>query len=132
MCKTIGCQNKPSRGNFCYACQKRRYRAANPELAAYQNLKDNAKRRKKEFNLSFDEFQRFAVESKYILKRGKKKDSFHIDRIDESRGYTIDNIQVLTNVENLRKFRTFNYRDQNGPHFTTKTAGRHIDGYCPF
>jgi hypothetical protein len=80
-----------------------RWRKANPLRYAYQNLKGNAKRRGKVFDLTFDEFKQFAVKTEYIGKKGRTAESYHVDRIDPARGYTINNIQVLTNSENMRK-----------------------------
>lgn len=70
---------------------------------AYLNLKSNAKRRGKVFELTFDQFREFASQCQYIKKKGRTANSYHIDRIDETKGYTIDNIQLLTNIENIQK-----------------------------
>jgi hypothetical protein len=82
----------------------KKYREKYPLKYAYQNLKDNAKRRGKDFNLTFKEFKEFATKVEYIKKKGIKGECFHIDRIDENKGYTKDNIQLLTNSQNVRKF----------------------------
>lgn len=71
--------------------------------SAYNNLKCNAKRRDKDFDLSFEDFEKFAIEYDYLRGKGKKTSSYSIDRIDNSKGYTIDNIQVTTLGENSRK-----------------------------
>ncbi len=76
-------------------------------------LKNNARRRGKDFQLTFEQFLEFAVKSGYIAGKGIYKESLHIDRIDETKGYTVDNIQVLTNIENVRKYLSYNY-DKNG------------------
>ncbi len=94
--------------------RKKIWREKNPMKAAYQTLKYNAKRRGKEFDLTFEQFKEFAIKTEYINKRGKNKDSYHIDRIDENKGYTIDNIQVLTNTKNLFKYIEFKQRNPDG------------------
>lgn len=132
MCATPNCNKKPSRGNYCYACAKRRYRAANPLRAAYTQLRQNAKRRGKGFTLTFEQFEQFAVKTDYQFKRGRTKESYHIDRREETGPYSINNIQVLTNSQNIRKFRTFKYRDENGPHFKTVTVKPVEAGDCPY
>lgn len=71
--------------------------------AAYQALKDNAKRRGKDFNLSFDEFKLFCRRTHYLTKKGKTKESYSIDRIKNHLGYTPGNIQVLTLSRNTIK-----------------------------
>ena len=89
---------------LCSKHYTRERRRKNPVRASFQALKDNAKRRGKEFSLTFKEFEKFAVETSYIYSKGRKIDSLHIDRIDESKGYHIENIQVLTNGDNVRKY----------------------------
>jgi hypothetical protein len=113
MCVTKHCRKPGYRGNYCHSCSKRRYKERHPERYAYTVLRNNAKRRGKEFDLTYEQFLEFAVKSGYIAGRGIYKESLHIDRIDESKGYTMDNIQVLTNTQNIKKYMTYNY-DQNG------------------
>ena len=84
----------------------------NPLRHAYNCLKNNAKRRGKYFNLTYEQFKDFAIKTKYVDHRGRTADSYHIDRIDENEGYTIDNIQVLSNKDNVRKF--FNHYYDEG------------------
>lgn len=88
------------KNNYCSKCQ----RLKNPEKYAYQTLKDNAKRRGKEFTLTFEQFNEFAIKTNYIARKGRKKDCLHVDRICEKDGYTKENIQVLTNSQNVRKY----------------------------
>lgn len=99
-CKTPGCRNnaRPS-GAACHTCQAH----GNPARYAYRHLKANAKRRGKEFSLTLEQFTAFAIETQYLDKRGKTATSYTIDRIDPTRGYHADNIQVLTNRENVQK-----------------------------
>jgi len=81
--------------------------------SAYNNLRQNAKRRGKEFQISFEEFESFCVKSNYIAGKGRSAESFHVDREKEHLGYTIDNLQVLTNSENIRKYLRYQH-DQKG------------------
>lgn len=85
------------------------WRERNPVRAAYLNLKSNAKRRGKQFELTFEEFEEFAVSTSYIAKKGRRKHSMHIDRIDENIGYTRSNIQPLQNGQNVRKYLRYRY-----------------------
>jgi len=71
---------------------------------AYYNLRSNAKHRGKEFDLTFEQFKKFAIETDYFVGKGKKKDSYSIDRIDNNKGYTLDNIQIMTLSENSKKY----------------------------
>lgn len=113
MCITKFCRKPKYKGNYCHSCKKRRYKEKHPEKYAYIVLKNNARRRGKYFDLTFEQFLEFSVKSGYMAGKGIYKESLHIDRIDESKGYTIDNIQVLSNIENVKKYLTYNY-DKNG------------------
>ena len=103
-CETKRCTNpKTKKGSYCAKCSMRKWRANNPLKSAYFTLRDNAKRRKKEFTITFEEFKKFCYETQVLAGRGRSKDSYHIDRIDDNKGYSYDNIQVLTNTENMKK-----------------------------
>jgi hypothetical protein len=78
-----------------------------PEKYAFNNLKQNAKRRGKVFELTFEQFQQFAVETEYMAGKGITKHGLHIDRIDPEKGYLIQNIRVLTNSENVIRHRKY-------------------------
>jgi hypothetical protein len=98
---------------------------------AYQNLKSNSKRRGKAFELTFEEFSEFAIEVDYLKKKGITSTSLHVDRIDENKGYTRDNIQGLENSKNVRKWLIYHY---NGVamEFETKTTKPQIIKDVPF
>lgn len=96
-------------GNYCSKCQ----RLKNPYKYAYQTLKDNAKRRGKVFELTFEQFCEFAIKTDYITRKGIKKNSIHIDRIKEDVGYKIDNIQPLTNSQNIKKYLKYYWDEYN-------------------
>lgn len=97
------------------------WRAKNPLKHAYNTLKANAKRRGKYFDLTFEQFKQFAVRVDYLSKKGRGANSYHVDRREEPGGYTLSNMQLLTNSENVKKFAAFKNRDPDGAHFTTVT-----------
>jgi len=105
ICAAGGC-NRQTNGKMqrCPCCQKRKWRANNPVRSAYNNLKNNADRRGKEFTISFQYFKKFVVATDYIKRKGRSSTCYHIDRIDESKGYIPGNLQLLTNAENNRKY----------------------------
>ena len=82
----------------------RRWRKLNPLRSAYLDLKSNAKRRGKKFEITFEYFKRFAKRCKVFNRRGILKDSYHIDRKKEDAGYVIGNLQMITNSENVKKY----------------------------
>lgn len=103
------CKNKIKAKGYCSKHYLQYWRKNNIEKATYLNLKHNAIRRGKSFDLSFDDFCKFAKKFKYFAGKGINKESLHIDRINEELGYSINNIQVLTNTENVTKWLEYYY-----------------------
>jgi hypothetical protein len=114
LCVSRCCMNTRREGsNFCHKHNNRRYRANNPERYAFHTLKDNAKRRGHFFDLTYEDFLAFLKSHpNYMANKGRKSSSIHIDRIDINKGYTLSNLQTLTNRENVQK--------------------QHNEDYCPF
>lgn len=104
LCVTKWCRNERGTGRrICYKCIKRIFAKRHPIRNAYFNLRTNAKRRGKKFPLTLEQFRKFAIETAYIEKRGITARKFHVDRIDNTKGYSIDNIQSITNRANRKK-----------------------------
>lgn len=87
----------------------RRWRENNPVKYAYNNLKGSAKRRGLEFTLTFEQFEEFAVRTEYIQNKGKKRDSYTIDRINPLKGYIIENIRILPLSVNSSRKKVLDY-----------------------
>lgn len=104
-CIVSGCRGKKAegKGGLCFRHAMHKFKEDRPETYFYNNLKQNAKRRGHEFNLTLEEFRQFCKETGYLKGKGRKAKSLTIDRIDPSKGYQLDNIQVLTNSDNIRK-----------------------------
>lgn len=97
-------RRKPTqKRKLCNTCKSEEFFLRYPAKRAFHNLKNNAKRRGKEFNLSYDWFLKFVTDTNYIEKKGREPHSLSIDRIDNSKGYTEDNLQVITFSENASK-----------------------------
>jgi hypothetical protein len=111
-CATSYCQ-RLSPEKYCSCCAKRIYRAKYPMKAAYQNLRSNAKRRRKEFSITFEDFALFCQRTQYITYKGKKKDSYSIDRPKNHLGYTLDNMSILTLSQNTIKMVFIDYDWEN-------------------
>lgn len=105
-CSTRYCLNDVAVCGVCWKCYSRRWRANNPLLAAYTALKCNAKRRDIPFFLTKEEFHELCVLTNYLKLRGKTPDSMSIDRIVDSAGYVMGNLNVITLAENTRKRHT--------------------------
>lgn len=102
-CSSYGCKNAAG-GKFCGSCRSRLSRLADPMRYAYQNLKHRAKERNKEFTLTLEEFKEFCVEQHYMKGKGRTIGSYNIDRIDNEKGYTRDNIKVMDKLKNIKKY----------------------------
>lgn len=98
------CGNKAREGKTeCNTCNKRRWRENNPIMAVYTAKRDDARKRRIGFFITFEEFVKFIVDTEYMLRRGRGKFDLTIDRIKPQLGYRAGNLQILTNQENARK-----------------------------
>lgn len=115
-CTTQFCRNEAAKGRTkCWKCVKRQQRERNPIKESYYTLKYHAKERGKEFSLTFEEFEKFCKKTNYMIGKGRSKDGYHINRIDETKGYTVDNIQVLSNSENVKKYLVYSHNENGKP-----------------
>ena len=105
-CAAYGCKNKPCarKRGLCH-CHYRRFRATtDPVYDRYTNFKGNAERRGKEFTITIEEFRQFCETTGYIIKKGRRGKLATVDRIDNTQGYHIWNIQLITNAANISKY----------------------------
>lgn len=103
-CNTPRCKREPYvKRRYCCTCLRRKAKTLNPVGYHFDALKQNAKRRGKEFTITLDQYREFATTHGLFDATGRKRTNRTIDRIDPDRGYHIDNIQVLTISENSRK-----------------------------
>lgn len=120
LCPQPFCKRKKRKGKqLCTTCDKKLWRQKYPMKAVFQTLRQNARRRGKIFTLTFEFFQEFCRETKYMRGRGREQKSYTIDRIDNNKGYTPDNIQRLTKSENSRKGTKTLIYDYRYPELTT-------------
>jgi hypothetical protein len=102
-CQQKGCSKKKKKKGLCSTHYSAKWRKENPIRSAYSNLRNNAKRRGKEFDLTLEEFEKFCIKTEYLIGKGRTKEGYTIDREKEEIGYTKDNIRVLTNSQNISK-----------------------------
>lgn len=82
----------------------KRFRENSPERNTYNNLKTNAKRRKKFFDLTFAQFLHFLQKNPdYMKKKGVACRMLQIDCRINKDGYTFNNIRSITAKENRWK-----------------------------
>lgn len=111
-CETPGCHHSSPTRKFCGGCRARKSREKDPVRYAYSNLKHRANERKKEFTLTLEEFREFCVRTEYMKGKGKTIGSYNVDRIDETKGYTADNIQCLDKQKNIKKYCDYNWQEK--------------------
>jgi hypothetical protein len=103
-CITPDCTNEaPKHRRFCYKCTKRKYREKYPLKYWYDTLKMNAKRRRKEFTLTQEQFNEFCKRTGYDKYKGKTANSMSIDRIRDCDGYHANNIRTITLSANTKR-----------------------------
>jgi hypothetical protein len=71
--------------------------------AQFNWLLRSAEKRGIEVTITFDEFSTWAIENDYLARVGRSPDSVHCDRKDSTKGYSLDNIQILTASQNCSK-----------------------------
>jgi adenine specific DNA methylase Mod len=110
-CSVMRCNNKcKGRAKMCNTCRSRKCRQGDPVRYAYNNLIAHAKERGILCTITLDEFREFCHKVKYIGFTGRSAESYTIDRRHCDIGYHIDNIQVMANSNNVKKFFTYDWR----------------------
>ena len=90
-------------GRLCGTHHVAAWRKRNPTKAAWRSLVDHAKGRKIKFDIPFEAFVELCEATGYIEGKGQRPEDLAIDRIDAAKGYTLDNIRVITVEANGRK-----------------------------
>jgi hypothetical protein len=104
LCCVKGCRTiRAKRSRLCHGHRMAKWRRENPIVSQFNTLRDSARRRKIDFSLTLAEFSTLCELTNYHEEAGSFCDSLQIDRIDPSKGYSIDNIQVITTSENTAK-----------------------------
>lgn len=105
-CVTPYCRNKRKKKHrLCSKCLSKLWKERHPERYFYNYWKQNAKRRGKDFRVTFEEFLKFCKENNFMELKGKYKENLSIDRIRSHEGYYYENLQVLTVGANAAKQR---------------------------
>jgi len=134
-CSNENCQLEGGiRTGLCRRHRVEKWRRDNPVRYAYTNLKDNAKRRGKEFSISFEYFVNWCASYEYIQRKGKSKSGFTVDRIDNDLGYVEGNLQCISNEENVKKYCKFRWNGNDLPSdFVVESNRLKQDlSQCPF
>lgn len=105
-CCAYSCKNKPAPklGGLCFKHYQRKRRKLDPVGVRFTQFRTNALNRSKDFSITLDQFREFCTRTGYCIIKGKRGKNATVDRIDNKKGYHIDNIQLLTLRENVRKY----------------------------
>lgn len=95
---------------LCHECNSNRVKSNTPEWKMHQRAKQRAKKLDREFTLEFDDISIPEICPVLGIKleqhsgsSGGKPNSPSLDRIDNSKGYTKENIQVISHKANQMK-----------------------------
>jgi len=103
-CATPYCRKQASKPHLvCHSCRAESWKRSKPFSYHYNAFRNNARRRGKDFAITLEQYTEFAIQHGLIDSSGNKRSNLSIDRVDPTRGYHLDNIQVLTISENTRK-----------------------------
>ena len=106
-CSTPYCRNTRVKGRkFCSNCHAKQWKKNHPEAYFYNYWKQNAKRRGKIFEVTFEQFQQFCKDNNFMELKGRFSENASIDRIRSWEGYYYENLQVLSVGGNVRKQRS--------------------------
>lgn len=99
-----------SRMTLCKPCNSKRVKSLSPEWRMHQRAKSRCKQSNREFNIDVSDIvipdvcPILGIELNMNSgKSGAYRNSPSLDRIDNSRGYTKDNIQVISQLANAMK-----------------------------
>jgi hypothetical protein len=113
-CETEDCKNIPDgKRKFCSTCRSRKSRGKDVVRYAFNVLRSNARRRRKECTITIQQFRKFCKKHNYIEEKGRHADGLTIDRIRQEEGYHIWNIQILKNKDNIKKHWAYTYFTKN-------------------
>lgn len=108
LCQAHGCKNnRPKKDRFCPKHRARYNKEHNFINYVFHIWKSNCRRRGKTNTVTLEEFKNFCQETGYLKHKGRRPDSMTIDRKDPSKGYSIDNMQVLSLSLNASKGTNF-------------------------
>jgi len=105
-CCAIRCKSKPCdrKRGLCHRHYSIHRRIQDPVYDRYFNFRGNAAQRGIPFNVSLEQFREYCNDTGYIVKKGMRGKNCTIDRIRNWEGYYIGNLQLITNMANIRKY----------------------------
>jgi len=105
LCARYGCLNQAgSHKKYCCKHHHQALKRRDPISSIYSHRKQRAKARGHAWGLSLAEFRQWCHQTGYHLGCGKEAHSLSIDRLDNTRGYTLDNIACVPLGANAAKY----------------------------
>jgi hypothetical protein len=126
-CTVVRCNNKTNGRKMCNTCRSRKCRQGDPVRYAFNNLVNHAKERGILCTITLDQFRVFCRKVKYIGFTGRSADSYTLDRRHCDLGYHIDNLQVMTNIDNVKKYFTYDWRTKTVVAWAANTMKQNED-----
>lgn len=120
-CCAYCCKNLPieKKKGLCHKHYARYLKAKDPVYDRYNHFKNNALARPlkhivgEKFTITLEEFRDFCQRTGYIIKKGMRGKNCTIDRTKNNFGYHIWNIQIKSNLANIKKYHTFDKFDKD-------------------
>lgn len=106
LCLVKGCRNCAGvkKAGLCDRHHQQRFRMKSPKKSAFATLRDHAKGRGIEFNLTYDYFTGLCDCAGYWDLRAESRGEWaSIDRVDGTKGYVMGNLRVITHAHNSAK-----------------------------
>lgn len=106
LCCVKGCRNASGVGKagLCHKHYQHRWRMRSRKSSAFATLRDNAKNRGIEFNLTYDYFLGLTDCAGYWDLHAESRGEWaSIDRVDGTKGYVMGNLRIITHAHNAAK-----------------------------
>lgn len=105
LCARYGCL-KPAgtKKKYCPCHHHQALKRRDPISYIYSHRKQRAKARGHAWSLSLAEFRQWCQQTGYHLHTGRTAESLSIDRLDNRRGYSLDNIACIPLGANAAKY----------------------------
>ena len=100
LCVEKWCRNvRPWQGKYrlsrCWRCKSRRYKVSHESRYVFNFIKQRAKSRGVPWEITWQQWQTWTAETRYLELRGHKAGKMSIDRIDSDGPYSIQNIRMM-------------------------------------
>ena len=105
-CCAYACTNPAikRKSGLCHRHYRIKRKAIDKVYDRYNLMKCSATQRNLPFRISLQEFRDFCKKTGYIINKGYRGRVATIDRIIPEKGYTIENIQILSLRANVKKY----------------------------